>query len=300
MIEVMTNQLPAQRPQSLPTRPHRIGLALGGGGARGLSHILALEAFDELGVQPALLAGTSIGAIFAAAYASGLTAVEVRALAEDLLTRRFELIRQVLMGRTPPLRQLLNVLPLRSALLEPKALLELVLPGTIPATFAELRTPLSIVATDVGSREAVVFDSGNLREAIAASIAIPIVFAPVFSDGRTLSDGGLVNPLPYDVLQGRVDIVVAMDVSGGASEAVVGPKPSMATMLTQSVQILQKRIIRERLRYNAPDIYIDVDVDRFGAFQFHKLEAILEAAQPAKRELKARLERILASEPAAT
>ncbi|MCB1512137.1 MAG: patatin-like phospholipase family protein, partial [Hyphomicrobiaceae bacterium] len=241
-----------------------------------------------------------IGAIFAAAYAAGLTGTQIRALAEELLTRRFELVRQVFTGRTPPLRQLLNVLPLRSALLEPKALLELVLPDAIPATFAELRTPLSIVATDIGTREAVVFDSGDLREAIAASIAIPIVFAPVYVNGRTLSDGGLVNPLPYDVLQSRCDITVAMDVSGGASEAVVGPKPSIATMMTQSVQILQKGIIKERLRYNAPDVYIDVDVDRFGAFQFHKLSAVLEAALPAKAELTSRLSRILKSEPAVT
>lgn len=286
----LVERLNAERP--------RIGLALGGGGARGLAHILALEVFDELGVRPDIIGGTSIGAVFGAAYAAGLPAVQIRAIAEETLTHRLDLMRQVFSARARPLQRLWNVVPLRSALLEPQALLDLVLPETIPATFETLATPLRILATDIGQREPVVFKSGELRPAIAASIAIPVVFAPVTVDGRTLADGGLVNPLPYDVLKADCDITVAIDVSGAASEATIGPHPSMTTMLTQSVQILQKRIIRERLHYNPPDVYIDVDLDRYAAFQFHKIREILADAEPAKAALKSKLTRILTSSPA--
>lgn len=276
----------------------RIGLALGGGGARGLAHILALEVFDELGVRPDVIAGTSIGAVFGAAYAAGLSATQIRAIAEETLTHRFDLVRQVFSARARPLQRLWNVVPLRSALLEPRALLDLVLPETIPTTFETLAIPLRIVATDIGQREPVIFESGELRPAIAASIAIPVVFAPVTVAGRTLSDGGLVNPLPYDVLKTDCDITVAIDVSGAASEATIGPHPGITTMFTQSVQILQKRLIRERLRYNPPDVYIDVDLDRYAAFQFHKIREILADAEPAKAALKSKLTRILTSSPA--
>ena len=79
----------------LPVKAPSIALALGGGGARGLSHILMLEVFDELGIRPKLIAGTSIGAIFGAAYASGLSASEIRAITEDALRQRFDIVRQL-------------------------------------------------------------------------------------------------------------------------------------------------------------------------------------------------------------
>jgi NTE family protein len=298
MLLAMTT-LPAQRPKTYLTTPPRVGLALGGGGARGLAHILVLEVFDELGITPHRIAGTSIGAIFGAVRASGLSAAQIRERSEETLTNRLELVRQLFSGGTSSIRRLRSILPMRSALLEPRALLDLVLPQSLPATFEELEIPLSVVACDVGHRETVVFEHGDIRTAIAASIAIPVVFSPVSYGERTLADGGLVNPLPYDLLRKDCDIIVAIDVSGAASEAAIGPKPGAFTMLAQSVQIMQKRLIRERLRYDQPDIYIDVQLDRFAAFQFHKIREILDAAQPAKQELATKLRRILASTPAA-
>jgi NTE family protein len=292
------SDLPQTRETALPTRRPKIGLALGGGGARGLAHILMLEIFDELGIRPQRIAGASIGAMFGAAYAAGASATQIRAFAEEALTNRFDLIRQLFSARSAPVQRLLSVLPLRSALLEPRALLDIVLPPAVPGTFEQLEIPLSIVATDVGHREPVVFETGDLKTAIAASIAIPVIFTPVALGERTLADGGLVNPLPYDLLRPDCDVTVAIDVSGAASDKAIGPRPGAVTMLAQSVQIMQKRLIRERLRYDQPDIYADVDLDRFGAFQFHKIREILEAAQPAKTAVKDKLKRILTSTPA--
>lgn len=296
----MTPKLPATTQPQLPANLPRIGLTLGGGGARGLAHILVLEVFEELGLRPALISGTSIGALFGAAYASGLSPAYIRSLTEETLSARFDLIRQLFSARTPPLQKIFSVLPMRSALLDSDALLEFVLPKQMAPRFDQLAIPMRIVATDLSAREAVVLASGDLRQAIAASIAIPVLFSPVVIDGRTMADGGIVNPLPYDVIADDVDLTVAIDVSGAASEAVIGPKPSMVSVLTQSVQILQKTIIRERLRHVRPDVYIDVDLDEFGALQFHKVKTILETAAPLKDRLKTQLMRVLTSQRVAS
>src|SRR5919108_1513690 len=124
----------APRPAPQPA----IGLALGGGGARGIAHILMLEAFDELGIKPKVIAGTSIGALYGAAYASGLSAAEVRARTEDTLGRRFDLVRQLFAARSEPARKLLRLVPLRSPFINPETLLELVLPGQVATDFADL------------------------------------------------------------------------------------------------------------------------------------------------------------------
>src|SRR5262249_57186024 len=110
--------LAAPKPGPLVARPS-IALALGGGGARGLAHILMLEVFDELGLKPRIIAGTSIGALFGAAYASGLSARLIKAHTEEVLGQRLGLARYLLSARSEPVFKLLNVLPLRSSLLEP-------------------------------------------------------------------------------------------------------------------------------------------------------------------------------------
>src|SRR5262245_65110061 len=105
-----------------------IALALGGGGARGLAHILMLEVFDELGIRPRLIAGTSIGAIFGAAYASGLSARLIRAHTEEVLSQRLVFAQALLAARSEPVLKFLNFLPVRSSLLNPAVLLDQLLP----------------------------------------------------------------------------------------------------------------------------------------------------------------------------
>lgn len=287
--------LPVRRTRPLPAHP-RIALALGGGGARGLAHILMLEVFDELGLRPSVIAGTSIGALFGAAYAAGLSARDIRNLAEETLRSRFDLVRQLFAARAAPTQKFMRWLPVRSSLLDAGTLLDLVMPKGMPLDFERLEIPLRVVATDLGARDAVVFSTGALKPAIAASISIPVVFSPVVWQGRTLVDGGLVNPLPFDLVADDADITVAIDVSGAAAQAVVGPRPSAIDTLMQSVQILEKSITREKLRARQPDIYIDVAIDSFNALAFHRSRTILEAALPAKEALKRQLSRVLASE----
>jgi NTE family protein len=281
-----------------PVVPPTIGLALGGGGARGLAHILMLEAFEELGLRPKIIAGTSIGALFGAAYASGMPARLVRAHAEEALSQRLDIVRQLFSARAEPVLRFLNLIPIRSALLNPLSVLELLLPAAVARDFHGLRIPLRVVATDYHAQEQVVLTSGDLRRAVAASMALPALFTPVAIEGRVLMDGGLVNPLPFDVLGGQADITVAIDVSGAAGGRSGRPLPSAFSALMASSQIMQRSIVREKLKAHQPDIYIDVGVDAFYVLDFHRFREILAAAQAAKAQLRRQLMRILRSEPA--
>jgi NTE family protein len=280
----------------VPAKQPTIGLALGGGGARGLAHILMLEVFDELGLRPHVIVGTSIGAIFGAAYASGMSAREIRAIAEDALRQRFDIARQLFLARSDPVNRLLGVVPRRTALLKPEALLDLVLPSRMPRRFDELEIPLRVVASDFFQQEQVVFDSGELLPAVAASMALPVLFSPVVMGDRVLMDGGLVNPLPFDVIHGAGDITVAIDVSGAKRVPDDKVAPTAMEAIVASSQILQHSIVREKLKWLQPDIYINVAVDAFHVLDFRKLDQILAAAEPAKDALRQKLQRVLGAQ----
>jgi NTE family protein len=275
-------------------------LALGGGGARGIAHLLMLEVFDELGVRPKVIAGTSIGALFGAAYASGLSARLIRAHTEEVLSQRFGFARSLLAARSEPVLRLLNILPVRSSLLSPELLLDQVLPSRLAPDFARLAIPFKVVATDFYAQEQVVIDAGDLRPAVAASIALPALFTPVKREHRLLMDGGLVNPLPFDVVEGEADLTVAIDVTGASSASGRRAHPTILAALVSASQILQRSIVREKLKANRPDVYIDVDVDQFHVLEFHRFKEVLAAAQPAKEQLRRQLDRVLASLPAET
>ena len=273
-----------------------IGLVLGGGGARGLAHILMLEVFDELGIKPKVIAGTSIGAIFGAAYASGVSAANIRAHTQDVLSQRFALMRDLFSARAQPVQRLLKLFSTPSALLNADNLLDLVMPKGTKTTFAELDIPLKIVASDFYQQEQVILESGSLRSAVAASMALPVVFEPVIIDGRAMIDGGLTNPLPFDILAGEVDIVVAIDVSG---RPVPHPKrdyPSALESLFASAFLFERSIVREKLKAAQPDILISSGTGQFQVLDFLKYAEILEAALPAKQQLKHQLMRVLSVE----
>jgi NTE family protein len=288
----------AATPQ-LGTHPS-IALALGGGGARGIAHILMLEVLDEFGLKPKAIAGTSIGALFGAAYASGLSARFIRAHTEEVLSQRFSFARSLLAARSEPVLRLLNILPVRSSLFSPEVLLDHVLPPKVAADFANLAIPFKVLATDFNAQEQVIIGSGDLRSAVAASIALPAIFTPVKRDHRLLMDGGLVNPLPFDVLDGEADITIAVDVTGASSGSGKRPQPTVLAALVSATQILQRSIVREKLKARQPDIYIDVDVFDLYGLEFHRFKDVLASAQPAKDQLRRQLERVLGSQPAET
>ncbi|MDZ4789641.1 MAG: patatin-like phospholipase family protein [Hyphomicrobiales bacterium] len=260
----------------------RFGLALGGGGARGLAHIPMLEALDELGVRPDIIAGTSIGALIGAGYAAGMSGADLREYVLELFGRRFaalSLMRQRWTGRVWDYWN-----PLTPALINGVSLIETALPALLPKTFEELRIPLLVVATDYCAQNECVLSQGALIPAIAASAAIPALFKTVEIGGRILLDGGFVNPTPFDLLRGRADVVAAVDVMGGVPPLTAAPNSVDAVMA--STQIALRSIVVEKLRWAAPDVFVQPDVGRFRVLDFWKAAEIWEATAPAKEEFK--------------
>lgn len=275
-----------------PGIEHRIGLALGGGGARGLAHVTILEAFDELGLAPCFISGTSIGAMVGSAYAAGISATDLRLHVLDMLRSRTRVVRRIFGERPGTLFDLIDFSPFSSALLDGERLLELFMPADMPERFEDLQIPFVAVATDFYDRSAVVLSQGPLRKAVAASIALPGLISPQTIDGRLLIDGGMVNPLPFDQLRDKADFTVAVDVIGG-NPRQGNKKPSRIELIYRSSQIMQYQIVRMQLREHPVDLLIVPDVDRFRVLEFFKARPIMDAGEAAKDELKRGLDALI-------
>ena len=258
-----------------------IGLALGGGGARGLAHIAVLEAFDEAGLKPAVIAGTSIGALIGAAYASGMPARDIRRYCEAAFAGRSAIFRHIYSrwrGRVWDIWR-----PWGPAVFRSEQFFELVLPPSLPKTFEGLQIPLMSVATDFFTQSEYVSASGPLLPAIAASSAIPALLTPVKLDGRVLIDGGFVNPLPLDLVKPHADYVMAVDVSGGSAEDRSNPPHAIETLLGAQ-QIALRSIINAKLKIAAPDCLLRPSVGRFSVLDFRRMKEIMAASAEAKKE----------------
>ncbi|MEZ0334346.1 MAG: patatin-like phospholipase family protein, partial [Gemmatimonadales bacterium] len=198
--------------QAQECHSRRTALVLSGGGAKGLAHIGVLRALDSLGLRPDLIVGTSMGAILGALYASGYSGRELDSLARELplseLFRAYEPQAPRSLGILRPLvvwEQGKRRFNLKSASVleaEVNALVNAaMLKGNLIArgNFDSLLVPFRAVATDLSHREIVVLSSGDLAQAVRASAAIPLVFAPEWVDGRFLIDGGLSANIPIRI-----------------------------------------------------------------------------------------------------
>jgi NTE family protein len=267
-------------------------LALGGGGARGLAHIAVLEALDEMRARPAAIAGTSVGALIGAAYAAGMSGKEIRRFVIMLAHDRAEILRRLIATRAGTFANLLNLGFGSATLVDAEKFCEQFLPEKVPQDFGDLEIPLLIVATDLYRREQAVFSSGALKPALAASIALPAVMRPVVLADRILIDGGATNPLPFEELRGRADVVVAVDISGAPTDARRDiPNPWECVLAT--VLVMANAITAEKIKRGAPDLIVRPKVGAFRALDFLQASAILRAAEPVKAELKEKLAALL-------
>jgi len=284
--------VPVARPVPSTNRK-TFALALGGGGARGLAQIPVLEALDEIGVRPAAIAGSSIGAAIGAAYAAGLSGKAIRRHVIALAHGRGDTIARLLTARASSLSDLLAAPFGNPMLLDAEKFCAAFLPAAVPDDFAALKIPLIVPATDLYGRSEVVLTDGPLKEAIAASLAVPGLLRPIERDGRVLVDGAAVNPLPFDHLRGRADIVVAVDSSAGRTDARGIPDPWEGLFATLGV--MGHTIVTEKLKHGAPDVLIRPNVGRFRMLDFFQASAILRAAEPVKAEVKEKLAELLNS-----
>jgi NTE family protein len=271
----------------------KIGLALGSGGAKGLAHVLMLEALDELGLKPDSVSGTSIGAVAGVMYCSGMTGRELRELIVEMTISKSDSIKEIL-SKKQSFKWLDFISPrfAGSGLLRSENFIEFVLDSFAATTFEELQIPLKVVASDFWSRQEVVLEHGDLAPAIQASISLPGLFAPVVLGEKVLIDGGAVNPVPFDLLPGDCDIAIAVDVIGqrAPDEDML---PSISEAVFNTYQIMEKTIIREKLKHRRPDIYIEPQIEDVRVLDFYRVKEVFVKADSAKDQLKRQLATLL-------
>ncbi|EJW11556.1 hypothetical protein A33M_3034 [Rhodovulum sp. PH10] len=270
-------------------------LALGAGGARGLAHIAVFEALDELGVKPAAISGSSVGAVMGAAYAAGIPPKALRRHAIEMVHNRAEMYRRLLGARASAwawssvLRVPFGHNPV---LLDAEKFCTAFLPEGLPETFAGLTIPLMVIASDLYGRAEVIFSEGPLVPAIAASMAIPGLVQPVEHEGRVLVDGAAVDPLPFTQLTGKADVIVAIDCSPGPSERTTVPGAWDAVFA--AITLMGQTIVAEKLHRARPDLLIRPNVSVFRMLDFTQAIAIVRAGEAIKDEIKHELTALLA------
>jgi len=216
---------PVVTPPVAEKRPVRLGLALGGGAARGFAHVGVIQVLEEAGLQPSLVTGTSAGSLVAALYASGKSSGELTRLAESMQEAEI----------TDWMIPILNRGALRG-----EALAKYVNTQVGGKTLEQMKIPLGIVATDLRTGEPITFRRGNTGSAVRASSAVPAVFQPVRIGEHEYVDGGLVSPVP--VRQARdmgANFVIAVDIS---SDPEGNPAGDTFQILMQTFTIMGKSI----------------------------------------------------------
>jgi len=219
---------PAAAPAPAPRRP-RIGLALGGGAARGFAHIGVIQALEENGFAPDLVVGTSAGSLVAALFASGRSGRELAAIADGMDETAFA-------DWSYPGR----------GLIRGEALAKFVREKTNKRDIEQMKIPLGIAATDLDSGEGILFRRGDTGTAVRASSAVPAVFQPVRIGQREYVDGGLSAPIPvHHARQMGAEFVIAVDISAVPEGNATG---DAARMLMQTFAIMGKSLKAYELR----------------------------------------------------
>ncbi|MDF7797837.1 patatin-like phospholipase family protein [Pontiellaceae bacterium B1224] len=274
----------------------KIGLALGGGGAKGFAHIPILEVFDELGIKPSYITGTSIGGILGALYAANHSAKDIADMINDLIVKPRKSSLKDFFRNKDRFKFLQLMDPQLS--LKPKGLikgdklLSFLYEQLEIDTFEGLNIPLKVVATDFWRKEQVVLDQGELLTALRATMAIPYIFTPVIVDDRVLVDGGLVNIVPHDLLSPECDIRIAVDIMG--ENTVSKTKiPSPFDAMFNTLDVLQDALANEKRANHPVDIYLQPPITDIQMIDFHKAELIYKQGVQIKDTFKRQLEKLL-------
>ena len=243
----------------------RLGLALGCGSARGWAHIGVIRGLAEHGLEPHVVAGASVGALVAAAYASGrLDALEswVRTLTQREV---WHLVDTSFRG---------------GGVMTGNRLMDTIAARIGDPPIEELGRRFAAVATDLHTGEEVWIRTGPVMTAVRASSGVPGLFTPTWYLDRWLIDGGVVNPLPVSVCRALgADIVIAVDLSRSVQQgdpaALRSAQPSMLEAMGNAVNIMQDAITRNRLVIDPADLVLHPVLDHFALMDFHRaVEAI--------------------------
>jgi NTE family protein len=299
---------PEQAPPVAPAHPARIGLVLGGGGARGVAHIGVLKVLERERIPIAYVTGTSMGGVIGSLYAAGyspdemeaiILAIDWRAMLDDdppridLPMRRKDETLRFLLDYKLGFKDGAIQLP-RGAIEGQKMLLllrRLLLPTWRVASFDALPIPFRCVATDIVNGDVVVFREGDLALAVRASMSVPAAFAPIRVDGRLVVDGGLVNNVPYDVVKGMgASRVIAIDVGTPAMDEQDLNSPIAITM--QMITLVTQKLTDEILATMSPeDLLIKPDLGDITSGSFDRSAEAIPLGEHAAEALVAQLRR---------
>ena len=245
-------------------KPPRIGLALGGGAARGFAQIGVIQVLEENGIKVDLVAGTSAGSLVASLYASGKTGKEMQALADNM-------DEGAITDWSFPLR----------GLIRGEALARFIRDKTGGRAIEQMALPLGIVATDLSDGSSILFRSGDTGTAVRASSAVPAVFQPVRIGQREYVDGGLVSPVPVRFAKEMgAQLVIAVDITSPPEK---DPPGDAFRMLMQTFSIMGRSINMFELR--DADVVIRPRLDGVGSADFTARRRAVQAGREAAQAL---------------
>lgn len=267
----------------------RIGIAFGGGGAKGFAHVHAIKAFDELGVRPAQIVGASIGSIMGAGMAAGMTGAEIEAHSMTAFGQSTEVLSRIWQMRPKALSDVFGPHN-RFGQLTGMRVLSSFMPEDMPKLIEDLKIPFAAVATDFYAMEELVLREGDLLEALAASSAIPGVFQATSINGRYCIDGGGTNCLPFDRLDDDLDIKIAVDVAGAVALTDEKRPPTALDAIAGNNLIMMRKMRDLRMAQCQPDILIQAPVNAFAVQDFLRVNTILEVTADIHRVLRSQLE----------
>lgn len=288
------------QPGPLRTRP-RIGLALGGGSARGIAHVGVLRWFEEHHVPVDLLGGTSMGGLVGGAFASGMPPAELAPLLHETDWDRmfgasnfaFKNVRRKQDARAYPSRLEFG---LRKGFLPPVSLNDgqqvdlflarIAAPYSAMRSFDDLPTPFRCVAVDLRTAKAIVLDQGSLAQAMRATMSLPGIFPPVEVGDRVLVDGGALDNIPADVVRAMgADVVIAVNV--GALDDLDVISYSLLGLAGQTVDAMMRSTTRAALA--SADLVIDVPVVPYGSLAWRRSAELVEEGYQAAESMRERL-----------
>ena len=258
VVQPEVPQVPA--PRKVP----KLGLALGGGAARGFAHIGVIQVLEENGIKPDMVVGTSAGSVVAAFYASGKTGAQLQWLADSMDESQLTDWTVPFMSR---------------GMLRGEALGRYINTQLNGAKIEDLKIPLGIVATDLQTGDGILFRRGDIATAVRASSAVPSVFEPVRIGNKDYVDGGLVSPVP--VLYARqmgADIVIAVDISSRPEDAKT---TDMLKVLLQTFSIMGKSI--SQLEMAQAEVVVRPAMSDVGSTEFAARKKSIEAGRAAMK-----------------
>lgn len=252
---------------------YKIGIALGGGAARGYAHIGVLNAIDELNIPISYVSGTSIGSFIGALYASG----NLKTFEKEVRSRN-SFMKDVLFKLDPVFPKL--------SIMNGNEVIRIFKEITDINTFEELNIPLTTVATDIVNNVKIESNKGDLINAIKASIAIPGVLTPTYVNDNLCVDGGLIDPVPLQsIIDMGADRTIAVNLYGLQTSKKKDNKYNIVDIVDRSAKIILNNVTHLSFKNNEPNILIEPPIDQFYGWDFHRANELIDIGYDTAKEI---------------